>query len=497
MSADIVIVGGGPNGLMLACELGLAGLRPLVIERLPRRSGQPKANAIVGDVVRLLHRRGLGTGRPDPARAFMFGALPLDLAGLGDNPLTGMQIKQAELEEQLERRAIETGALVRRGHELTGLTQDAEGVTLSLTGPDGPYELRTRYLVGCDGAHSAVRKLAGIEFPGVNQSDVVSRAAEVTVPGATLRPERAELEVPGIGTFGLYAWYRTERGAYAMLPTGPGVLAVSSMEWGDTAPGGGDTAPGDEVPMTIDELRASLARVAGADLPLAAPAGDGPRLLRRLNGRNTRVADRYRAGRVFLAGDAAHVHSAMGAPGLNLGLHDAANLAWKLAAAVRGQAPPGLLDTYEAERRPAALRVAMHSKAQLALTAPGPEITALRELFGELLTEEANRRRLAALLAGADLPYPTTAPPHPLVGRFLADLPDPLQEPSDGARPLLLDPTGSLRVRHSHVDVVQVKAPETVLVRPDGYVAWAGTPDETLDEALRTWFGDSLAGAVS
>lgn len=485
MSADIVIAGGGPNGLMLACELGSAGIRPLVIERLPRRSPQPKANAVVGEVVHLLHRRGLGTGRPTPARAFMFGALPLDLADLAGNPLTGMQIKQARLEEQLERRAVESGARIRRGHELTRLEQDADGVMLNITGPEGPYRLCTRYLVGCDGGHSTVRKLSGIDFPGVSQSDIVSRAAEVTVPGARLRPERAELLVPGIGTFGLYAWHRTERGAYAMLPTRPGVLTVSSVEWG------GGTS-GEEVPMTIAELGASLARVAGVDLPLAAPVGDGPYLMRRLNGRNTRVADRYRAGRVFLAGDAAHVHSAMGAPGLNLGLQDAANLAWKLAAAVRGWAAPDLLDTYQAERRPAALRVAMHSRAQLALTAPGCEVTALREVFGELLAEEGNRRRIAALLAGTDLPYPTTAPPHPLVGRFLADLPARLDEPVSRARPLLLDPTGSLRVRHSRVEVVHVNVPEAVLVRPDGFVAWAGAPDRTLDEALRTWFGDSL-----
>ncbi|MER6175696.1 FAD-dependent monooxygenase [Streptosporangium sp. NPDC001681] len=485
MSEEIVIVGGGPNGLMLACELGLAGIRPLVIERLPCRSDQPKANAIIGQVVHLLHRRGLGRGRPGPAPAFAFGALPLNLADLEDNPLTGMQIKQPELEEQLERRAVELGVQIRRGHELTDLAQDAQSVTLSVTGPAGPYKLSTRYLVGCDGGHSTVRKLADIDFPGVTQSDIVSRAAQVTVPGATLRPEHAELEVPGIGTFGLYTWHRTERGAYAMLPTGPGVLTVSSMEWGGFV-------PGDEVPMTIAELRASLARVAGADLPLAAPAGDGPHLLRRLNGRNTRVADRYRQDRVFLAGDAAHVHSAMGAPGLNLGLQDAANLAWKLAATVRGWAPRGLLDTYQAERRPAALRVAMHSKAQLALTTPGPEVTALRELFGELLSEEVNRRRIAALLAGADLPYPMPAPPHPLLGRFLTDLPAQFHEPASQALPLLLDPTGSLRVQHSHVKVMPAQAPQAVLLRPDGYVAWAGTPDESLDEALRIWFGAGL-----
>ncbi|KAB8191073.1 FAD-dependent oxidoreductase [Nonomuraea phyllanthi] len=486
MSADtdIVIVGGGPNGLMLACELGLAGLRPLVVERLPHRSDLPKANAVIGQVAHLLHRRSLGSGPPAPAPAFVFGALPLDLAGLEDNPLTGIRIKQPELEEQLERRAVEVGARIRRGHELTGLAQDADGVTLRLTGPDGPCELRAGYLVGCDGGHSTVRKLAGIDFPGVSQSDIVSRAAQVGVPGATLRPERAELEVPGVGMFGLYAWHRTDRGAYAMLPAGPGVLTVSVMEWNSGA-------PGDDVPMTIAELRTSLARVTGADLPLAAPAGDGPHLLRRLNGRNTRVAGRYREGRVFLAGDAAHVHSAMGAPGLNLGLQDAANLAWKLAAAVRGWAPPGLLDTYQAERRPAALRVAMHSKAQLALTAPGPEVTALRELFGEMLSDRANLRRIAGLLAGADLPYPMPAPPHPLLGRFLTDLPARLHQPASDARPLLLDPTGGLRVRHSRVDVVPVQAPPALLLRPDGYVVWAGTPDDTLDDALRTWFGES------
>ncbi|MEV4075865.1 FAD-dependent monooxygenase [Nonomuraea fuscirosea] len=493
---DVVIAGAGPNGLMLACELSLAGVRPLVIERLPARSDRPKANGIVGQVVRLLRGRGL-TDQESPVPRFVFGAMPLDLTGLDDNPLHAMGIKQPALEELLERRALELGAEIRRGHELTGFGQDGDGVTVALTGPDGPYELRTRYLVGCDGAHSMVRKLAGIGFPGVSANDVVSRTGHVTVPGATISAEGVELEVPGAGTFVLYAWHRTERGAYVMMPAGDGVLTIASMER-DTG------APGDETPMTVAELRESLARVIGADLPLVLPQGPGPHLLRRLNGRETRVADRYRAGRVFVAGDAAHVHSAMGAPGLNLGLQDAANLGWKLAATVRGWAPDGLLDTYDAERRPAALRVATHSQAQLALTAPGPEITALREVFGELLEDEPARRRLAALMAGADLVYPMPAPSHPLVGRFLPDLPAGAAE---RARPVLLDATGGLRVRHGRVDVVPdpvrgdeldsapAGAAEAVLVRPDGYVAWAGRPDETLDEALRTWFGEALEPA--
>ncbi|MFI6181044.1 FAD-dependent monooxygenase [Nonomuraea sp. NPDC051191] len=482
-TVDVVVAGGGPNGLMLACELGLAGVRPVVLERLPVRSDQPKANGIIGQVVGLLHQRGLTTA-PAPVPAFVFGAMPFHLAGLDGNPLRALGVRQPELEELFERRAVELDAEIRRGHELTGFEQDGEGVTLSVSGPEGPYELRTRYLVGCDGAHSLVRRRSGIGFPGVRAADVVSRTAHVTVPGAVVSPGTVEMDVPGHGTFVLYTWHRTERGAYAMLPAGPGVLSVTSMEWGGEI-------PGDDEPMTIGELRASLARVLGADLPLGPPTGEGPHLLRRLNGRETRVADRYRAGRVFVAGDAAHVHSAMGAPGLNLGLQDAANLAWKLAAELQGWAPAGLLDTYDAERRPAAERVAMHSSAQLALAAPGPDVTALRELFAELLGDDANRRRFAALLAGSDLPYPTPGDGHPLAGRFLADLPP---EPASRARPLLLDRTGELRVRHERVETVTVPScpAEAVLVRPDGYVAWAGTPDETLTRALETWFGKGV-----
>ncbi|MFD1545288.1 FAD-dependent monooxygenase [Nonomuraea guangzhouensis] len=498
MTADVVIAGGGPNGLMLACELALAGVRPIVLERLPERSQAPKANGIIGQVVRLLDQRGLYqrflgvTEPPRPIPMFLFGALPLDLAGVEGNTMYGMGIKQARLEELFEERARELGVEIRRGRELTAFTQDEEGVTLELDGGD---RLRTRYLVGCDGAHSTVRKQAGIGFPGTNSASITSRAAHVVLPTATIRMDRAELDLPGVGTVSLYAWHRTERGAYGLLPLSPEVLTISCVEWD------GDD-PGEDVEMTLGELRESLARVLGADIPLAAPPGPGPHLLRRLTGRNTRVADRFRAGRVLLAGDAAHVHSAVGAPGLNLGLQDAANLGWKLAATVRGTAPPGLLDSYERERHLAADRVTTHSKAQLALMSPGPEVTALREVFGELLKDESARSRISALMSGADVAYPTAAPAHPLTGHFVPDLelePVSLATLMRTGRPLLLDLDGGLQeplradTWGDRIDVVTAKclAPpaDALLIRPDGYVAWAGTPDESLDEAVRTWFG--------
>jgi 2-polyprenyl-6-methoxyphenol hydroxylase-like FAD-dependent oxidoreductase len=294
MITDVVIAGGGPNGLMLACELALAGVRPVVLERLPEPGRTPKANAIVGQVVRLLHQRGLGVAeRPRPMTAFLFGALPLSLSGLRDNTMYGLGIAQAELEALFEERARELDVDIRRGCELASFAQDDDGVTLTLTGGE---RLRARYLVGCDGAHSTVRKGAGIGFPGVTSAAVTSRAAHVVLPGATIRPDRAEVEVPGAGTLGLWAWHRTERGAYALLPMNSGVLTISCVEWDETGPEG---------EVTVGELRESLARVLGADVPMAAPPGPGPHLLRRLSGRDTRVADRYREGRVLIAGDAA------------------------------------------------------------------------------------------------------------------------------------------------------------------------------------------------
>ncbi|ALG13483.1 FAD-dependent monooxygenase [Kibdelosporangium phytohabitans] len=484
----IAIAGGGPNGLMLACELALAGLRPVVLEKLAERSQEPKANGMVGQVVRLLHHRGLherlgGGETPFRTPGYMFGMLPLDLSAVPDNPLTILPVPQHRIEQVLEERALELGVEIRRGHEVTGFTQDDSGVHVRVLGPRGVHELSVEFLVGADGGRSTVRKLAGIGFPGVSTEKGVVRVAHVSLP------ERVDgnLEVPGHGPIPPGSHVRTEHGVFMHIELEQGKPLVMTVEWD----------PADDLPMTLDELRQSIHRVLGADVPVGPPRAHGPHMLRRTSGGNTRIAEKYRRGRVFLIGDAAHVHSAMGGPGLNLGLQDAANLGWKLAGHVHGWAPPGLLDTYEAERRPAAERVVVHTQAQTALTGPGPEVTALRTFFAELMAGADVATHIAETMAGADIRYPTGAN-HPLAGRFLPDW-GPVSLLSQ-ARPLLLDLTRKPALRDiaaewaDRVDVVELESTyahaDALLVRPDGYVAWAGDGVLSgLREELAAWFG--------
>ncbi|MFF7656767.1 FAD-dependent monooxygenase [Streptomyces sp. NPDC007983] len=479
---DVIIAGAGPNGLMLACELALAGARPLVLERLTEPSGEQRANGLVGQVVRMLDRRGLYErltapgATPEPAPGFVFGAFPLGLNDLPDNPLYTLMVPQRRVEQMLAERAAELGAEVRRGHEVTGLTQGEDSVTVELRGRES---VEATFLVGADGGHSTVRKLTGIEFPGVTADASVSRTGHVSVPLEMVGADGG-LVVPGFGVIPPFRHLRTERGLITWAPFPGGAPLISTTEWDQPAEGA----------ASLDELRASASRVLGADLPLHPPTGPGPHMMRRLFGGNTRIASQYRAGRVFLLGDAAHVHSAIGGPGLNLGLQDAVNLGWKLAAELRGHAPEGLLDTYELERSPVAQRVAMHTQAQSQLIRPGADVTALRELFSELLAQPATRQHIANLLSGADITYDMGPATGPLVGRWAPDLPG-LRELTCTGRPLLLDPTGTLDagVWASHVDTVTVPELDTaLLLRPDCCVAWQGTTNDDLHEALGAWF---------
>ncbi len=547
MDADVIVAGAGPNGLMLAAELALAGARPLVLERLSRPSTEPKANGLVGQVVRMLDRRGLyeqvggSPGPPRPSRGYMFGGLPLDLAALADNPLYVQPLPQARLTQILAGHAAGLGVEIRYGHEVSALAQDDDAVTATVTGPQGAYTLRAGYLAGADGGHSTVRKLSGIAFPGITEDDRVSRSATAQPPAAWIDPHSGTLTVPGYGPVPLFAHHRTDRGTFSFAPFPGRLPMVHTTEWGGVEPGAPD--------MTIEEMQASIHRVLGAEVPLTEAEGPGPRMLRRLAGGSTRLAERYRDRRILLVGDAAHVHSAVGGPGLNLGLLDAVNLGWKLAAVAAGRAPSALLDTYESERRPVAARVTMHTQAQSALLAPGSDVTALRVLFGELLTAPDTVQRIADLLAGADVRYVMPQSPdggaetgtdtgtgaagvlggHRLVGRSAPELDLDLgtrrvrlAELTRTARPLLIDltddgaPAEALAPHADHVDVHRARlcrqAPDAVvaagtvaddavpvtamLVRPDAYVAWAsssGRPAATELDALRHaahhWFG--------
>ncbi|OLF04828.1 hypothetical protein BLA60_38945 [Actinophytocola xinjiangensis] len=491
---DVIVVGGGPVGLFLACELRLAGARPLVLERRPEPDPADKAHGLAGQVVRLFDHRGLvercgGRGAPQPAPGFFFGGLPLPLHTLGeDNPMYLLPVPQRALEGVLAARAAELGVEVRRGTDVRSFVQHDDRVEVSTV--DGTEA--ARYLVGCDGAASLVRKSAGIGFPGVTEDDVVERWALVGASDAVRFGPMGRVEIDGLGEIPAH-FHRTDRGVFTILAHDPARPLVNTVEW-TPDPGG--------PPLTLAEMEHSVERVLGVRVPLTPPPEGAPTLLRRTAGRNTRLAERYRDRRVFLAGDAAHVGNG---PTLNLGLQDAANLAWKLGATVRGHAPDGLLDTYESERRPCGERVSMATQAdRTALLAPGPAVTALRQLFGELLTDRENVRRLAALMAGADIRYDMGEDPGPLAGAFAPSLdltvegaarrlPELLRE----AQPVLVDLTGTDaladtvaplagRVRHARAGADG--RTDALLVRPDGYVAWSGTDPDGLTAALVRWF---------
>jgi 2-polyprenyl-6-methoxyphenol hydroxylase-like FAD-dependent oxidoreductase len=499
--ADVVISGAGPNGLMLACELALAGVSPVVLDKLPCPSDEPKANGLVGQVIRLLDMRGLyhvfggADGPPAKMYQWMFSGMPVNLLGVADNPLHALLLQQPRLVRLLEKRARDLGVDIRWGHEFIGVEQSADGVTVTVASPERGYRLEARYLVGADGGRSPVRKAVGIEFPG-STSNTVTRMAHVRLPDE-LRAEDGSYVLPGFGPL-RFGHNRVDRGGYILFAMQPGRPMFATMESG--------RLPADAPPMSIEDLRASAGRVLGVDLPLEPPDGPGPHALRRIDGQNTRLAETYRAGSVFLLGDAAHVHSAMGGPGLNLGLQDTVNLGWKLAAQMNGWAPAGLLDTYESERRPVGERVMMHSLAQQALMAPGPEVGALRTLFGELLTQPEVRRHMAHLLAGSDVRY-AVDDEHALSGRLVPELTladgRPVAELLRDARPVLLDLSGGTLAATvagwaDRVDLVtgaMVDEPYAgMLLRPDGYVAWAADAAETADlqrlrAALQRWFG--------
>lgn len=519
IDTDVVIAGGGPTGQMLASELALGGVTATVLDALDGPTPEPRANGLSGLAVRLLDHRGFYetiTGcsdGPEPPPWATFAGFELDLSAAPLSQQYLLMVPQRRLTEILADRATAGGADLRWGHFVRGFRQYPDHVVVEVDSPSGPYQIRAEYLVAADGGRSTIRKLAGIGFPGMSSNDaVLSLGRGLTPPPEWFDAATGELNVPGYGRVPSTRFLRSGTGMFlcGRLPWG---ILVGTLELA-AAPDDtriGPDHPGFGAEMTTAELEESIVRVLGAHVPLQPAQPDGEVVVRRFAGLNSLVAERFRDGRVFLAGDAAHVQSPLGGPGLNLSLQDAANLAWKLAAVLKGKVDATLLDTYDTERRLAADQVMTYSRAQLALFRPGPEITALGEIFDELVTQPAVAERLANIAAGALVRYPTEPESHPAVGHWVPDLtidtahgPRRLAQLARDGRPLLLDFTEHCVVAEAlddtaaTINIVTGAPRETVdltaiLVRPDGYVAWASAHARphiaSLRRTLHRWFG--------
>ncbi|QIS13010.1 FAD-dependent monooxygenase [Nocardia arthritidis] len=511
---DAVVVGAGPVGLTLACELGLAGVDVLVVERLAEPDMTLKAGAINVPTAQALYRRGLlpellaaQQVSVEGLRTFALSGKPISPSfdrGLVDGPgvkrrpiighfagimLSGdgidpddpafaevgpageaFLITQQQMEAILGRRAADLGIPVWRGAELSDFTDEGDGVSIRL----GDKVIHAGWLIGCDGGRSTVRKLAGFEFPGLD--------GEIT--GHQAIADVANTDGLRIG------WQSTPNGIYVYGPT-PGRFLTVEL----------DGPPTDrDAPITREELEASLRRVSGVPVEISA-VKSATRFTD-----NTRQAPEYRKGRVLLAGDAAHVHSPFGGQGLNLGVGDAVNLGWKLAAVIAGRVSEELLDTYTAERHPIGAWVLEWTRAQVALMRLDPRTRALRGVMSDLIGTTDGTTFIFKKISGVLHRYDLGGG-HPLIGAAAPDL-----ELSDGTRlgehfgdggGVLLDMSAATEVKSiaaqwsDRVRVVTAKPvlprPTTaMLVRPDGYVAWAADDASTagLADALTRWFGE-------
>ncbi|MEU2865876.1 FAD-dependent monooxygenase [Streptomyces mirabilis] len=487
MDASVIVVGSGPAGLMLAGELRLAGIDVIVLERLRQRTGQSRAIGFTIRTMELFDQRGLlpRFGEIETSPHGHFGGVPLNLGVLGTAHDGARTVPQSLTERVLEGWVRDLGVTVRQGQEFVRLSEDADGVDVFVEGAHRP--LRARYLVGCDGGRSAVRKAAGFDFPGKASTTELFVA---DVRGIDLDPKMTGMQVPG---------------GMVMSAKLPGDIWRLIMNERDAPP---RERP---VPPSFDEIADVWKRLTGIDIAHGRPVW--------LNafGDASRQITEYRRGRVLLAGDAAHVHLPAGGQGMNTSIQDSFNLGWKLAAVLKsdpGGAPSALLDTYHDERHPVGRRLLANTEAQRALILGSAEVGPLREVLAELTAYPEVERHLAAKVTGLDIRYDVGGGTHPQLGMRMPHL----ELIRDGhatsttrllrpARGVLLDLADNATLRRrarpwaDRIDIVTatpvgplpdgpLAGTTAVLLRPDGYVGWAAPgsrPD--LSMALNRWFG--------
>jgi 2-polyprenyl-6-methoxyphenol hydroxylase-like FAD-dependent oxidoreductase len=493
----VVIAGGGPTGLMLAGELALAGVDVAIVER---RAGQELAGSRAGGLhsrtIEVLDQRGIADrflSEGQMAQVAAFAGTPLDISDFPTRHPYGLGLWQNHIERILAGWVDELEVAIYREREVTGFAQDDTGVGVELSNGES---LRAKYLVGCDGGRSLIRRAAGIAFPGWDPttSALIAEVELAEEPEWGIRRDAL-----GIHSFGRVE-YEIRDGEVVYMDRGPVRVMVTEEHVGPT------TEP------TLRDLSEALIAVWGTDYGVHSPSW-----ISRFTDM-ARQAEAYREGRVLLAGDAAHVHSPVGGQGLNTGVQDAVNLGWKLAQVVNETSPDSLLDTYQAERHPVAARVLRNTLAQVALFRQDDRIKAVADTIAELLSMDEPRKRFAAMMSGLDIHY-DLGEGHTLLGRRVPDLDlvtadGPLRVFTllHDARPALLnlgEPGGyditpwSDRVQLIDATYVgawelpalgEVSAPGAVLIRPDGYAAWVGDRTQPgLADALTTWFGPPTA----
>jgi 2-polyprenyl-6-methoxyphenol hydroxylase-like FAD-dependent oxidoreductase len=485
MDTQVVIAGAGPVGLMLAGELRLGGAEVVVLERLAEPTTESRASTLHARTMEIFDQRGLleRLGTPPNEPRGHFGGIPLELSHLSTRYPGQWKVPQARVEALLAEWAAGAGADIRRDHEVVGMKVEDDLVRVQVAGPAGPLELTTAFLVGCDGEDSTVRGLAGIEFPGMDASRELLRADVLGIDVPNRRFQR--------------------------LPDG---LAISATRDGVTRVmvAAYERPVGRRVGQpTFEEVCKVWERVTGEDI-----SGGTPIWINAF-GNASRLAWRYREGRVLLAGDAAHLQLPAGGQAINLGIQDAVNLGWKLAAEVTGRAPYGLLDSYHHERHAVGRQALTNIEAQALLLLGDSEVDAVRSVLGELIGYPTVRDRLASMISGLDVRYDEGW--HPLIGARMphVGLTTPTTATSTTAllrsgRGVLLDlSSDSARrswLRHTvsgwagSVRLVSAVAPlgspldglDTVLLRPDGYVAWVGEGEADPEPAIRRWFAPAL-----